>query len=117
VKRTPLKRGDSQLKRTELARGSSKLKPRSDKTAKIYREKRAPFVERILEEHPTCQRCEMSPSTDVHEILTRGRSGGVRSDAWLDETNVAALCWECHFWVTNHPTEAEEEGWVKPSVT
>ena len=112
MKRTPLNRGDSELKRTPLARGSSTLKPRSARTAKIYREERVPFVKMILEKEPICERCKRNPSVDVHEKLTRGRSGGVRGTAWLDPDNVAALCRECHTWVTDHPKEAEDEGWV-----
>ena len=107
-RKTPLKQGESTLKRTPL-------KPRSEKTAKKYREERVPFVKRILAERPLCEICGRRPSTDVHEILSRGRSGGVHGSVWLDESNVMALCRPCHTWVTDHPREAEQQGYLKRS--
>lgn len=102
----------------------SPLKPRSEKTAKLYREKRVPFVQKILSERPWCEACSITPvghrgrrpSTDVHEILTRGRSGGVHGSAWLDEENVLALCRTCHTWITDHPKEAKELDLVREST-
>jgi len=115
VKRTPLKRGNSQLARTPMSRGSKPIPARSKKTAKIYKEERIPFVKRILSERETCERCQSNPATEVHEILTRGRSGGVKGTAWLEDENVAALCWECHRIVTLDTDTAEDDGWVKRS--
>ena len=56
MKRTPLKRGDSQLKRTPLKRGDSEmkrtpLKPRSKKMKEVYVTRRK-IVEEMLAEEP-----------------------------------------------------------------
>lgn len=111
----PLKQGSSQMKR-------SPLKPRSDKAKDTYRKERVPFVEKVLGERPLCEACPTCPagrknsprnSTDVHEILTRGRSGGVKGKAWLDEDNVLALCRTCHTWITAHPKESLDLGFVR----
>lgn len=101
------------MKRTPLNRGESKLAPRSKKTAKLYKDVRIPLVKELLEERPVCERCERRPSVDVHERLTRGRSGGVRGTAWLDKDNLVALCRICHNEVTADPDGALEEGWVE----
>ncbi len=111
----PLNRGNSQMKR-------STLKPRSAKTQKKYREERIPFVKRILSERPVCEACDITPvgarraSVDVHEIVSRGRSGGVLGDAWLDETYVLALCRQCHDWIGRNVAKAEELGLLKKST-
>lgn len=120
-RKKPLKRGDSELKRTPLDRGDSELKrtplkPRSKKTERRYREERVPFVKKILSEKPVCERCEGRPSVDVHEKRTRGRTGGVHGDDWLDEDNVAALCRPCHNWIDDNPKQAEKDGWLYPST-
>ena len=124
----PLKRGDSQLKRTELKRGDKPMAQRSEKTAKRYREERVPFVKNILAERPKCQACPVwaafdnrasfihRPSVDVHEILGRGRSGGVHGDAWLDPENVLAVCRPCHTRLTDEVADATALGLLKAST-
>lgn len=93
----------------------TKLRPRSEKTARLYREVRIPFVVKMLGERPVCEICFSRGSTEVHERLSRGRSGGVRGDDWVDPENVLCLCHWCHRWVTDHPKEAEEHGWLLQS--
>jgi len=102
--KTPLKRG-GELKRSPLA-------PRSKKTEKLYREERIPFVKEILSTRPLCEICGRRDSVDVHEKLTRGRSGGVKSTEWLDPDNVMALCRLCHNWIDENKAEAEELGYL-----
>jgi hypothetical protein len=46
----------------------------------------------------------------VHELKSRARGGSI-----LDEDNLAALCRECHDFVTQHPAQALEEGWARSS--
>lgn len=92
------------------------LKKRSKKTQEKYEKERIPFVKKLLAERPICEICFTRPSTDVHEILTRARSGGVHGEAWLDSANCLCLCRACHSWVTVNVEEAEAHGWIKKSV-
>ena len=50
------------------------------------------------------------PSCDVHEL---GR-GAYRSSCWLNPDLCLGMCRECHRWVTDHPTEAQERGLALP---
>ena len=63
-------------------------------------------------------RCEaMIPSectgiaSEIHHRRTRGMGGTRRADTNLP-ANGLHLCRECHRWVTEHPAEARESGWV-----
>lgn len=142
MKRSPLNRGDKQLKRSPIQPGGKELKrsplksngkplrsktplkPRSEKTAKKYREERVPLVKRLLKERPWCEACEAyakldekawfrpRPSKDLHEIRSRGRTGGVNSDEWLDPENIMCVCRECHTRITNQVKEAEALGFL-----
>ena len=85
------------------------MRARSKKMSKIYVTRRK-LVAEILEEHPICQRCQSRQATEVHEILSRARGGSI-----LDKSNCAALCHQCHFWITTHPVQAKAEGWLKNS--
>ena len=85
------------------------MRPRSKKQAKIYVERRK-LVAKILAQNPLCLRCKISKATEVHEILSRARGGSI-----LDESNCAALCHACHFWITTNPKEAHTQGWLKHS--
>lgn len=82
------------------------LRFRSRKMEAKYRQRRK-LVADILDKQPICQRCMIRPSTEVHEILSRARGGDI-----LDETNCAALCHECHYWITTNPAGAHAEGWL-----
>lgn len=70
---------------------------------------------RLLEERPRCERCGKTPPVDIHEVISRGRSGGVKGWLWLHEPNLLALCRPCHTWVTENPEEAEATGFTAPS--
>lgn len=86
------------------------MRHRSKKTARLYRLERVPLVAAMLSEHPVCQRCHAARSTDVHEIKSRARGGSI-----LDPNNLACLCHPCHTWVTTHPQQATDEGWLTHS--
>lgn len=89
---------------------SQPLRRRSAKTARVYRTQRIPLVRELLEDNPPCERCLSANATDVHELKSRARGGSI-----LDRDNLALLCRPCHSWVTTHPAEATEEGWLRPS--
>lgn len=50
------------------------------------------FSALILTERPTCQDCDRKPATDVHHVEKVTDA----PDRLLDESNVLALCHECH---------------------
>lgn len=115
-RRTPLKSG-SQLKSNKPLQAKKQLRPRSAKAQKLYREKRVPLVKKVLAERPWCQACakfaeldglqffRVRASVDLHEIKSRGRTGGIHSDEWLDEDNILAVCRECHRRITDTPDD------------
>lgn len=137
MKRTPLNRGKKELKRTPLKAGTKPLpsakkpmKARSAKTAKKYREERIPLVKRLLEERPWCEACKVfaaadgrtwfrtNPSVDLHEVISRGRSGGVNSSEWLDPKNILCVCRPCHDRITNNKDgEADKLGLLATLTT
>lgn len=82
---------------------------RSKKREAIYRQRR-PLVERLLEERRICERCGTNPSTEIHEVVTRARGGSI-----LDPANCRALCRRCHAFITEHPKQAHEEGFMAHS--
>jgi hypothetical protein len=130
LKRSPLKSNGSALKRSPLKsngqplKSKTPLKPRSEKTAKKYKEERIPLVKRLLKERPWCEACKVyaqvdgvvwfrpRPSRDLHEIRSRGRTGGVHSDEWLDPENILCVCRECHTRITDQVKEAEALGFL-----
>lgn len=89
---------------------SQGLRPRSKKTAKVYRTQRIPLVIELLSEEPLCERCQSALATEVHELKSRARGGSI-----LDRSNLACLCHLCHAWVTTNPKDATAEGWLRPS--
>lgn len=139
MKRSPLNRGNKQLKSgKQLKRGTQpkqnkplqskkKIPHRSKKAQKLYKEKRVPLVERLLKERPWCEACPVYakkdgrqffrpfPSRDLHEIKSRGRTGGIHSEEWLDEDNILCICRGCHQRIGDKVEEAEELGLLKPS--
>ncbi len=119
MKRTELKRKTPLQARTPLKRSSSglrqktPLKPRSEKMARIYREERIPLVKELLATFPYCKARLVNctgRSTDVHEIKSRGRGGSI-----TDRANCVTLCRSCHSWITDHPKEGLEMGFLKHS--
>lgn len=123
---TPLK-SNSQLSSNKPLQSNKQLRPRSAKAQQLYREKRVPLVKKLLEERPWCEACpiyaehdgiqfyRVQPSCDLHEIKSRGRTGGIHSEEWLDETNILCVCRECHRRITDHPDEAKNLGLLKSS--
>lgn len=83
------------------------MRARSRRMQAVYRD-RGPLVADFLDRHPTCERCGRHRATEVHEVLSRGRGGSV-----LDESNLKALCHDCHRFVTEHPQEATVEGLLR----
>ena len=77
---------------------------RSRKREAIYRQRR-PLVAALLAERPICERCGTNTSDDVHEVVSRAHGGSI-----LDRRNLACLCRSCHTWLTEHPADAEREG-------
>lgn len=92
--------------RTPLGR-TKPIRQRSAKMEAIY-EVRRELVEKILEERPWCERCLKARSQDCHEKLTRSRGGSI-----IDESNIVAICRNCHEWIHSHPREATAEGWLR----
>lgn len=97
------------MKRTPLNR-KRRLAPRSAKRARLYRTQRVPLVASLLDERPVCERCNAARSTEVHELLSRGRGGSI-----TDPTNCVALCHDCHALITREPAQALAEGWLRNS--
>lgn len=85
------------------------MRARSKKMSQKYVERRK-LVAEMLEHYPSCQRCEVQRSTEVHEILSRARGGSI-----LDKNNCVALCRSCHHWITTNPLAAAAQGWLKNS--
>lgn len=102
-----------------MKRTTKPMRKRSAKMEQFYRDVRRPQVEQVLAEaggrcefvKPT-GRCANSAS-DVHEMLTRGRGGGIRADAVNERSNLMAVCRSHHDWITTHPREAEAMGLVR----
>lgn len=82
----------------------------SQKRAKKLAEAK-PFRDQYMADHPWCEikldGC-YGRSVDPHEILSRARGGPLD-----DPDNLLALCRFCHDWVTTHPKEATERGWLR----
>lgn len=113
---TPLKRTQltsrTKLESRKPLRSQKRIPGRSKKAEKLYREKRRPLVEKLLSERPWCEACALfaeldghtfyrvRPASDLHEVRTRGRTGGIHSTEWLDPDNVKCLCRPCHQRIT-----------------
>lgn len=128
---TPLKAkkpltAKSKLKGNKPLNSNKQLRPRSEKAQQLYREKRIPLVKKLLSERPWCEACpkyaefdgtqffRVRASVDLHEIKSRGRTGGIHGEEWLDESNILCVCRECHIRITNYPDTAESIGLLKP---
>lgn len=123
-RKTPLRSG-SNLSGSSGLKRTGRLKQRSKKMDAIY-ELRRPLVKRLLAERPLCEACPLwakfdglvtyhrRASVDVHEVLSRGRSGNT-AKAILDESNCLALCRQCHDRIDRQSEAAEELGLLRPS--
>lgn len=89
------------------------LRRRSEKMEQLYVLRRE-FVTRLLHERPNCEaKLDMCTyrSVDVHETWPRGRGGGI-----LPGANIfMCVCRPCHRWITDHPAEAHDLGFVRHS--
>ena len=113
MKRTPLKRGTSQMKRTEL-------NPTSTKRTAENRERSRVMVDLFGSQEDW--RCSVEGSLDHgimgpcygpihgHEILTRGRGGSI-----TDPANIVLLCDRHNEWASSHPEDAHRLGLVRHS--
>jgi hypothetical protein len=119
-RKTPLKRGTSQLKRTPLRKVSKKRA----KDGKIYSAKRKAF----LESHPICQVWLAEHAAQVFRelimdgeamIYTKYRSTDIHHMAkrtgsnYLDESTWLAVCRENHDRIHNNPAWARANGFLK----
>lgn len=103
-----MKRGKP-LKRTPLAKRSEKMQSK-------YKE-RVPLVKRLLKERPWCEACPVfavhdnlavyirRPSVDIHELKRRSQGGSI-----LDESNLIAVCRQCHRRIGDSPQLAFDLG-------
>ena len=99
------------------------MRHRSKKKEAEYRLRR-PLVERLLSERPWCEACPKfaehdekvtyirKPSVDIHELVRRSQGGSI-----LDESNLLAVCRDCHRRIGNHPQLAFELGLARPGWT
>ena len=106
-RKTPLKRGTSQLKRTPLNR-VSKSKSSVERRSKYAKAKKEYMHDRGSAKHH-CERCESLigiKKLDLHHKA--GRAG----DLMHDKDFFAALCRTCHDEVHKYPKESREAGWL-----
>jgi 5-methylcytosine-specific restriction endonuclease McrA len=97
------------------------IKKRSKKTEELYKQ-RVPLVKKLLEERRWCEACPVfaehdnlmvyirRPSRDIHELVRRSQGGSI-----LDESNLMAVCRECHARIGNNPQLAFDLGLAKHS--
>lgn len=95
------------------------MRHRSKKKEAEYRVRR-PLVARLLEERPWCEACPVfathdgkvvynrQRSVDIHEIKRRSQGGSI-----LDESNLLAVCRDCHRRIGNYPELAFSLGLAK----
>lgn len=61
-----------------------------------------------MDQPESCPRCHREPVAEAHEILRRAQHAEGAADLEL----MVPLGRTCHDWVTTHPTEAHDQGWV-----
>lgn len=103
-----MKRGKP-LKRTPITKRSQKMQEK-------YKA-RVPLVKKLLAERPWCEACPTfaqydnlavyvrRPSRDIHELKRRSQGGSI-----LDESNLLAVCRECHQRIGDYPQLAFDLG-------
>lgn len=99
------------------------MRHRSKKKEAEYRLRR-PLVTRLLDERPYCEACpifakhdekityQRQRSVDIHEIVRRSQGGSI-----LEESNLLAVCRDCHRRIGNHPQLAFDLGLAKHGWT
>lgn len=97
------------------------MRRRSKKKEAEYVERRK-VVSRLLSERPYCEACPVFAkhdekstytrrgSVDIHELVRRSQGGSI-----LEESNLMAVCRECHTRIGNYPALAFELGLAKHS--
>lgn len=128
---TAVKMKRSELKRTAMKRRTKRMSPVSERRKKLnvkYAEFKAAYLNTEEREEVEVYTCEfeyeeknapnqlgktwcMEPATDLHHILTRGRSG--RDEDLIDPENVMALCRRHHDYIEQHREWALEVGYLK----
>ena len=100
----------SALKRHTYLQHGKPLKQTSDHRRREDRE-RDPIL-KALREGPCQARLEgcTGRATEGHEILSRARGGSI-----TDPKNVIGVCRPCHSWITTHPKQATELGFLRHS--
>lgn len=83
---------------------------------------RVPLVKKLLSDRQWCEACPVfaehdglvtyvrKRSVDIHEILRRSQGGSI-----LDESNLMAVCRDCHRRIGNEPALAFELGLARHS--
>lgn len=110
VRKTPLNRGESQLKRTELRPGACVLRrtpiaPVSQKRIQENRERRVVVSGMRLAAAGRCARCGRSGlPVHGHERLARAHGGDIINPDCL-------LCDPCNGWCEDNPPVAAWTGW------
>ncbi len=102
MKRTPLKRGSSQLKRSPLKRGTSKLNQRGKKAS----EWESWVRQNPPSDHP-CTVCRGEAVTWHH----RGQKS-THPEFITFRGNVEPLCWRCHAAVHDDHEGSLASGWL-----
>jgi hypothetical protein len=74
------------------------------------REEREAYELVTLRDADTCQRCRRSCGPIARDHRRNRSQGG-----WTVVGNLQCLGLECHTWKTEHPAEANDEGWGCPS--
>lgn len=111
LKRTELKRGDSQLKRTEL-------KKRSTERSKFMKDDRVPLIKTLVEAGFGCEICPVLHEAGVpiecngqiegmHELRKRSSGGSL-----TNRNNLVPACNWSNGWIENNPTTAHTLGLV-----
>lgn len=96
----PLSGGCAPLRRPELPKRSKKKQRQDAERTKVLRP--------LREAQTWCSLCgQTGVGLDAHEVRSRARGGSV-----TDLDNIRLVCRPCHSWITEHPREAQEQGWA-----
>tara|TARA_B100001939_G_C16927365_1_gene612338 strand:+ start:1707 stop:2051 length:345 start_codon:yes stop_codon:yes gene_type:complete len=106
-RKTPLKRGTSQLKRTPLNK-VSKSKSSTERRNKYAKAKREYMHDRGSKKD-YCERCEGKFGVDRLDLHHKAGRAGSKI---YDKEFFAVLCRSCHDEVHKYPKQSREEGWL-----